>query len=92
VTEEHRGPQVQEFRENPIVNTEVRPLVEERNVTAPIVRQEGVIEPTKILTGQEAIRVQETAGTKHEESTGIGGMIKGVFSDIKHSLVGDDKK
>ena len=92
VTEEHRGPQVQEIREKPVVKTEVRPPVVERNVTAPVVRQEGVIEPTKVVTGQEAMRVQQAAVPKEEESAGLTGMIKGVFSDIKHTLVGDDKK
>jgi hypothetical protein len=47
-----------------------------------------VIEAPRVLKEGEA----RAAEAPKEERTGLGGMIQGVFSEIKHTLIGDEPK
>ncbi len=88
VTEEQRKPVILEKTEKAVVTQEVRPPIVERNVQAPEIKKEGFIEPPQVLKEGEF----SAAEPPKEERSGLGGMISGVLSEIKHTLVGDEPK
>ena len=78
---------IKETFEKAKVTSEVRAPIIEKNVAAPIVKQEGFIgEKPQVLKADANLRA---AGAPVEERT-LGGMIKDVLSDIKHTIIGDD--
>ena len=72
--------------------TEVRPAIVEKNVQAPIVKQEGFIEQPKVLREEKGRIEVKPAEAPVEDRSTLGGMISGVLSDIKHTIVGDEGK
>lgn len=84
-----------------MVKTEVREPIIEKKVEAPIVRREGLVEAPKVIT--ESSRTGANLGTTNittttsttessEEKASLGGMITGVYQEVKHAIFGDEKK
>lgn len=65
------------------MQTEVRAPIVEKSVQAPIIKKEGVIEPTRVV--QKGLVIEEKPAS-------IGEKITNVFSDIKNTIMGDEPK
>lgn len=75
--------------QKPVVETEFRQAKIERNVEAPIIKKEGFVGETKVLS--EGFR-PSGAVVVEEEKPSILGAIGGVLTEIKNAVLGDEPK
>lgn len=86
VHEEVRGPIIHEKVEKPVVEKQfMNPIVKDEGMAAPLIKEEKFLasEATGTLPGGQVFPAKEES---------LGDKVKGVFSDIKHAIVGDSDK